>query len=89
MNINVTVLKKVEAKKGIKALKFYKKQDMKIKAPCKKGKCGKCVIKILNGKTSEPTKNEIKALGEEKIKQGYRLACETTFLGDVTLEDLN
>ncbi|MFX1573431.1 MAG: ASKHA domain-containing protein [Promethearchaeota archaeon] len=50
-----------------------------------KGTCGKCIIQILdsNPKISEPTEKEIKTLGNEKIIEGYRLACQTRILGDV------
>ncbi len=49
------------------------------------GTCGKCMIKIPDynsANLSEPTQNEIKALGEVKIKDGYRLACQTKIYGD-------
>ncbi|MHA1728866.1 MAG: ASKHA domain-containing protein [Promethearchaeota archaeon] len=52
-----------------------------------KGTCGKCIIKIIDPQTekncSEPTQNEIKILGKEKLMEGYRLACQTTILGDL------
>ncbi len=50
-----------------------------------KGTCGKCIIHILdsNPKISEPSEKEIKILGNEKIIEGYRLACQTRILGDL------
>ncbi|MFW9969084.1 MAG: 2Fe-2S iron-sulfur cluster-binding protein [Candidatus Odinarchaeota archaeon] len=50
-----------------------------------KGTCGKCLIHILesNPKISEPTDKESKVLGHEKIKEGYRLACQTQIFGDL------
>jgi uncharacterized 2Fe-2S/4Fe-4S cluster protein (DUF4445 family) len=50
-----------------------------------KGACGKCLIHILESdhKISEPTDKEEKILGKEKIKKGYRLACQTQIFGDL------
>ncbi|MFX1338680.1 MAG: ASKHA domain-containing protein [Promethearchaeota archaeon] len=49
-----------------------------------KGTCGKCIIRILdpNAKLSEPSKKEIKLLGNSKLSKGYRLACQTKIHGD-------
>ena len=49
------------------------------------GTCGKCIIQILdsNPKISEPTEKEKKILGNEKLSEGYRLACQTKILGDI------
>ncbi|MFX1568332.1 MAG: ASKHA domain-containing protein [Promethearchaeota archaeon] len=50
-----------------------------------KGACGKCIIHILdsNPKISEPSDKENEILGNEKIKEGYRLACQTQIFGDL------
>ncbi|MFW9865731.1 MAG: ASKHA domain-containing protein [Candidatus Thorarchaeota archaeon] len=50
-----------------------------------KGTCGKCIIHIIdsNPKISEASEKEIKILGNEKLKSGYRLACQTKILGDL------
>ncbi|MGB9727088.1 MAG: ASKHA domain-containing protein [Nitrososphaeria archaeon] len=51
-----------------------------------KGICGKCAIKVIEGKTSEPTFQEKrwqKVNGSE-----YRLACQTILLSDATIEVL-
>lgn len=49
----------------------------------------KCVIKVLSGKLSEPTKQELKVLGQEKIHKGYRLSCQTNILEDSVIEIIN
>ena len=50
-----------------------------------KGTCGKCVISVLdpNPKISEPSEQEKKILNNQKILEGYRLACQTKILGDL------
>jgi len=49
------------------------------------GICGKCAIHILdsNPKISEPSEKEVKILGNEKLIEGYRLACQTKILGNL------
>ncbi len=50
-----------------------------------KGTCGKCMIHIVdpNPKISKPSESEIKSLGNDKISEGYRLACQTKIFGDL------
>ncbi len=50
-----------------------------------KGTCGKCIIRIVdpNPKISEPSEKETKILGNQKISEGFRLACQTIIFGDV------
>ncbi|OHW62583.1 Na(+)-translocating NADH-quinone reductase subunit F [Andreesenia angusta] len=79
----VKFINEVDAKKEKDLVKLAKKANVKIKLPCSgKGTCGKCIVKITKGEASEPTKAEIKKLGEEKIQKGYRLACQVEVLED-------
>lgn len=58
-----------------------------INNPCNgKGICGKCKIKIINGKVSLFTSTEQKFLSEKEIKEGIRLACLTYLYGSATIE---
>ncbi|MBT8342012.1 MAG: DUF4445 domain-containing protein [Desulfatitalea sp.] len=41
------------------------------------GSCGRCIVQIISGKTSDPTDAEKKALTEKDLQDGYRLACQT------------
>ncbi|SHI97835.1 2Fe-2S iron-sulfur cluster binding domain-containing protein [Geosporobacter subterraneus DSM 17957] len=87
MSIQVNFICKTEIKKGLNALKAAKEAKVKIKAPCDgKGKCGKCLIRILDGDVSEPTKQEKKLLSKSKLEKGYRLACETTISQNTVIE---
>lgn len=79
----VRFINEVEVKKEKSLVKLAKKANVKIKLPCSgKGTCGKCIVKISKGEVSPPTKSEIKKLGEEKIKKGYRLACQVEVLDE-------
>lgn len=82
----IKFVKEIEIKKDKTVLEAAKDSKLKIKAPCKgKGKCGKCVVRIIEGEVSKPTKAEKKLLSEKKIKKGYRLACETEIEGDAII----
>ena len=87
MSIKVKFSNTIEMKKGKTALKAAKEAGVKIDDSCGgKGKCGKCIIKITEGKVSEPSKEEMKLLGEEKIKKGYRLACMVELEEDTNIK---
>ena len=51
------------------------------------GKCGKCTCRVLAGAEGlpEPNWKEQKVLGEERLGQGQRLACQLWLHHDVTL----
>ncbi len=54
--------------------------------PCGgRGKCGKCRVKA-GGELSPLTENELKHLGEDEIKKGIRLACQTKVLGEARVQ---
>ena len=47
------------------------------------GKCGKCVVHIMEGRVNHPTAIEKNILAPEQIAKGYRLACETSPMSDL------
>ncbi|MFC4076699.1 2Fe-2S iron-sulfur cluster-binding protein [Salinithrix halophila] len=55
---------------------------------CTSARCGICRVKVLEGaeNLNEVGDREILRLGEEKVEQGFRLACQTHVFGDVKLE---
>lgn len=48
------------------------------------GLCGKCRIRV-QGKVSEPTAEERTRLSADQLKDGIRLACQVSALGDITV----
>jgi len=84
--MKVTFQKEVEVKKAKTILEVAQDEQIKIKAPCKKGKCGKCKVRILSGDVSPITKEEKKELSKKEIADGIRLACMVEIVDDVTLE---
>ncbi len=52
-----------------------------------RAQCGTCRIKIVDGsRLSKPGPPEIARLGEDMLKKGFRLACQTYAWGDVVIE---
>lgn len=55
-----------------------------ITATCgERGRCRACRIKILSGQVPPPTMQDRIQLGEEEIRDNFRLACQTRVIGDV------
>jgi ferredoxin len=85
--MKVKFIKETNIKKEKTILDIAEDLNVKIKESCGgKGKCGKCVVKVVSGEVSELSKAEKKLLDEEEISKGYRLACETEIKGDVEIE---
>jgi uncharacterized 2Fe-2S/4Fe-4S cluster protein (DUF4445 family) len=51
-----------------------------------KGFCGKCMVEVLGGKVPPPTDQERRRVGEERIKKGYRLACQLIVQDDIVVQ---
>ncbi len=41
------------------------------------GKCGQCIVQVMDGDISEPTEEDAEFLTPDAIAHGYRLACRT------------
>ena len=68
---------KVEIEKGQSILDAAIEQNVTLDYSCKKGTCGKCKVKLVNGSTYIQPANSL----EEKklhhlIQSGFRLACQ-------------
>jgi ferredoxin len=63
------------------------KKFPQLKYGCGMGKCTKCTIKVISGEEHlpEPNWKENKMLGEEKISEGYRLACQLYITNDIEI----
>jgi len=89
---NITVVfepegRKVEVPFGSTIFYAVKEAGIGIRSECGgKGSCGKCKIIIKNSRAvSKVTKAEKKHLSKSEIKLGYRLACQTIVLQNVTV----
>jgi uncharacterized 2Fe-2S/4Fe-4S cluster protein (DUF4445 family)/signal transduction histidine kinase len=56
---------------------------LQIRSGCNgNGTCGLCLVKVAGDRGSPPTRNELVIIGEERIYEGYRLACQYHPQGD-------
>lgn len=91
--VNLKVLpdnynKEIEA--GSRLMDAINENNIFIESTCGgKGKCGKCKVKLLEGKISNITEDEKRLLSEREIDEKIVLACERTVLGDITIEIIN
>lgn len=88
MTAKVKFVSETEVKEGKTLLEASKDSKVKLKDSCDgKGKCGKCLVKVVSGNLTKPSKKEVSVLGKKKIEQGYRLACQTEVIdGDAVIE---
>jgi len=88
MTVIVKFVSEIKIKEGKTLLKASKDTRVKLKDSCGgDGKCGKCEVRVISGKLSEPSKEEMKILGLKKIEKGYRLACQAEVIeGEVLVE---
>lgn len=84
--MKVTFQQETEGKKGKTILEIAKENQIKIKAPCEKGKCGKCKVRVLAGEMTALTKEEKKELTKKEIDDGIRLACMAEVIDEATIE---
>lgn len=58
-----------------------------ISAPCGgKGVCGRCMVRLITGQLTPPSAKERKILAQERLNQGYRLACQAEIAGPCKIE---
>ncbi|MGD0709333.1 MAG: ASKHA domain-containing protein [Anaerolineaceae bacterium] len=50
------------------------------------GTCGRCQVRIRSGLASEITDTERKKLSEAEVKEGFRLACQTSLSEDTCIQ---
>ena len=73
----------VNVESGERLMDIARSSGIYIDAPCSgNGTCGKCRVQILSGETDSPVTRHIT---EEDYAAGWRLACETRVMGDVTV----
>jgi uncharacterized 2Fe-2S/4Fe-4S cluster protein (DUF4445 family) len=78
---------RIDCAHPINGLDAARQAGINLSAVCGgEGSCGKCMIQLLSGaKDFKPSKIEQKYLSPEKLDQGYRLACQTTFGSNVKI----
>ncbi|MBA2369156.1 MAG: (2Fe-2S)-binding protein [Candidatus Protochlamydia sp.] len=75
-------------KTGMELLQAFRcNSALPFKFSCTQGDCGVCAINVIEGNSnlSKKTRTEIATLGKKKLSPSYRLACQCSILGDVTI----
>ena len=76
----------LSAYRGESISELLKKEGILISQPCLgKGKCGKCVVKVLN-RAYPYDEADIKLVGEKAVNEGLRLLCRMKAIRDVEIE---
>lgn len=79
--------KTIEVDKDSNLLRTSIRYEGAVPFKCGGGLCGTCRVRITDGheNLSKVMKKEIDRLGQPKIDEGFRLACQTFITGDVTI----
>lgn len=76
----------VAVQQGSTLLEAARAAGIDLEAACNgSGTCGKCKVQLIDGAVTPLTGEERKRLRAPEIDSGYRLACVTRILGDVTV----
>jgi ferredoxin, 2Fe-2S len=67
----------VRVKKDQSLLDAALKQNLSLDYSCKKGTCGKCKVRLVNGRIYlQPTNSLVEKKLHHSIQTGFRLACQ-------------
>jgi uncharacterized 2Fe-2S/4Fe-4S cluster protein (DUF4445 family) len=78
--------KEVAIEEGKTLLEAAREAGVYIDSQCNgKGKCGKCRVRVAEGKVTPFTPQEAEFIGPANRELDYRLACMTRVVGNVTL----
>lgn len=74
----------VEASRGASLLDAAHSAGVDIEATCgARGRCRTCRVKVLKGEIPPPTIQDRVQLGDEEVRENFRLACQVKLIGDV------
>lgn len=77
----------ISAKKGDLLADKIQEAGINLCVYCnKKGLCGKCIVKIVNGYLPSPNKMEKRLLGKKRLNENFRLACQYRIQGSLRIE---
>ncbi|MFC1714926.1 ASKHA domain-containing protein [Candidatus Poribacteria bacterium] len=79
--------KTVTVEEGVTIARAAAAAEISINSPCGgEGTCGKCRVVVNARNVDPPNELEKKALSEEDLSAGYRLACQTLVTDDMTVK---
>ena len=75
--------RRVEAARGETLLDVAQRGGIGLAAVCGgAGTCGRCVVQVMSGTVSPPSESERERVGVERVRKGYRLACQARVHGE-------
>ncbi len=79
----------VEAARGATLLDAAHAAGIGIEATCgARGRCRTCRVKVLKGELSPPTIQDRVQLGDEEVREHFRLACQVKLIADCTAQPM-
>jgi uncharacterized 2Fe-2S/4Fe-4S cluster protein (DUF4445 family) len=79
--------RRIVIERGATLLEAAQRAGVEMVASCGGlGVCSTCKVRVIQGRVTPPVETELEELGEELIRAGYRLACQTEPLEDVRVE---
>ncbi|GAP08416.1 MAG TPA: DUF4445 domain-containing protein [Anaerolinea thermolimosa] len=79
--------RRIVIERGATLLEAAQRAGVEMVASCGgMGVCSTCKVRLIQGRVTPPVETELEELGEELIRAGYRLACQTEPLEDVRVE---
>ena len=80
----------IEAERGSSLLDAAYAAGVKIEATCgTRGRCRSCRVKVLKGDVSPPTLQDRLQLGEEEVRERFRLACQARLIADCEVRPMS
>lgn len=80
----------VDAPRGSSLLDAAYAAGVKIEATCgTRGRCRSCRVKVLKGDVSPPTLQDRLQLGEEEVRERFRLACQARLIADCEVSPMS
>jgi uncharacterized 2Fe-2S/4Fe-4S cluster protein (DUF4445 family) len=81
--------RRVEAQRGATLLDASHAAGVGIEATCgARGRCRTCRVKVLQGELSPPTIQDRVQLGEDEVRERFRLACQVKLIADCTAQPM-
>lgn len=80
----------IEAERGSSLLDAAHAAGVKIEATCgMRGRCRSCRVKVLKGDVPPPTLQDRLQLGEEDVRERFRLACQVRLIADCEVKPMS
>jgi uncharacterized 2Fe-2S/4Fe-4S cluster protein (DUF4445 family) len=81
--------KSIERHRGTTVLEAAHAAGLPIEATCgARGRCRTCRVKVLKGEVPPPTVQDRVQLGDDEVREHFRLACQLKLIADCTVQSM-